>query len=405
MDRPGFKQLLDAAAVGDTIRIADAARLFRSVADVLALRPVLIRRGLHLKVASGLLSGIDLAADDPGTKMVVSVLAAVLEFQRDMISENTREGVAAAAASGKTLGRPNSLSEDQAAEVLKAYRDGTAVKAPARQYQVDPKTIRRVLDSAGARAVPDDLEKPSRPPQGLSDIEHQEEKAVAPERIVTIDVPGLLADHLRDSEDAEIREVLRDGQTIRRGQGFSVPLAVPLSTHRTVLHLCAALAGGPGVDSTPAERKAYRVYSDRIEGTAVAPSAKHGKSQAAPSPSMTAPDLSGQPVSTPVAVQPGNASRDEPAVRSRRMTKSRAEAVAAGARLVLADRATSSYDVVAENGTVLGHVAAAYSGARRTGWQGWAHGSPQGGATHRTRDLAGAAALASWIRIATAARR
>ncbi|MDK9496156.1 recombinase family protein [Streptomyces katrae] len=41
-----------------------------------------------------------------GMKMMVSVLAAVLEFQRDMISENTREGVAAAAAAGKTLGAP-----------------------------------------------------------------------------------------------------------------------------------------------------------------------------------------------------------------------------------------------------------------------------------------------------------
>lgn len=45
--REGFTALLNAAAVGDTIRIADAARLFRSVADILALRPVLIRRGLH----------------------------------------------------------------------------------------------------------------------------------------------------------------------------------------------------------------------------------------------------------------------------------------------------------------------------------------------------------------------
>ncbi|MFJ4378104.1 recombinase family protein [Streptomyces albidoflavus] len=109
LDRAGFTRLLNEAAVGDTIRIADAARLFRSVADILALRPVLIRRGLHLRVESGLLSGIDLASDDPGTKMMVNVLAAVLEFQRDMISENTREGVAAAEASGKTLGRPAAL--------------------------------------------------------------------------------------------------------------------------------------------------------------------------------------------------------------------------------------------------------------------------------------------------------
>ncbi|MFE7393926.1 recombinase family protein [Streptomyces sp. NPDC057582] len=110
LDRVGFTRLLHEAAVGDTIRIADAARLFRSVADILALRPVLIRRGLHLRVESGLLSGIDLASDDPGTKMMVSVLAAVLEFQRAMISENTREGVAAAEAAGKTLGRPAALS-------------------------------------------------------------------------------------------------------------------------------------------------------------------------------------------------------------------------------------------------------------------------------------------------------
>lgn len=100
LNRAGFTRLLHEAAVGDTIRIADAARLFRSVADILALRPVLTRRGLHLRVESGLLSGIDLASDDPGTKMMVSVLAAVLEFQRDMISENTREGVAAVNAAG-----------------------------------------------------------------------------------------------------------------------------------------------------------------------------------------------------------------------------------------------------------------------------------------------------------------
>ncbi|GAA3599733.1 hypothetical protein GCM10022419_099550 [Nonomuraea rosea] len=68
LGRAGFTTLLHEAAVGDTIRIADAARLFRSVADIIALRPVLIRRGLHLRVESGLLSGIDLASDDPGTK-------------------------------------------------------------------------------------------------------------------------------------------------------------------------------------------------------------------------------------------------------------------------------------------------------------------------------------------------
>ncbi|MFH8805543.1 recombinase family protein [Streptomyces sp. NPDC017936] len=152
-DRAGFTRLLHKVSAGDTIRIADTARLFRSVTDVLALRPVLIHRGLHLRVESGLLSGIDLASDAPGTKMVVSVLVAVLEFQRDVISESTREGVAAAEAAGKTLGRPAALDPDQAVKVVEAFDEGAAVKALARKHQVDPKTIRRPGRSWRPRAA------------------------------------------------------------------------------------------------------------------------------------------------------------------------------------------------------------------------------------------------------------
>ncbi|MFI6056488.1 recombinase family protein [Streptomyces violascens] len=101
MDRTGFRTLLDEAAVGDTLRIADAARLFRSTKDVIQIREALQRRGLHLHIATGAWSGFDLAADDPQTKLFVTMLAGVLEFQRDMISENTKEGVAAAEAAGR----------------------------------------------------------------------------------------------------------------------------------------------------------------------------------------------------------------------------------------------------------------------------------------------------------------
>ncbi|MYR87187.1 recombinase family protein [Streptomyces sp. SID685] len=184
------------------------------MADILALRPVLIRRGLHLRVESGLLSGIDLASDDPGTKMMVNVLAAVLEFQRDMISENTREGVAVAEAAGKTLGRPASLDPDQAAKVVEAFGEGTAVKALARQHQVDPKAIRRVLD-----------------------------------------------DHLLASGDETVRTALASGRTIRRGQGHSLRITAPLELHRTALQQAVALATE---SSSSAERKAHRVYATRI---------------------------------------------------------------------------------------------------------------------------------------------
>ncbi|WP_371674206.1 recombinase family protein [Streptomyces sp. NBC_00289] len=61
VNRSGFRRLLDEAAVGDTIRIADAAWLFRSTKDVIQIREVLGRRGLHLRIATGAWSGFDLA--------------------------------------------------------------------------------------------------------------------------------------------------------------------------------------------------------------------------------------------------------------------------------------------------------------------------------------------------------
>lgn len=79
INRSGFRQLLDEAAVGDTIRIADAARLFRSTKDVIQIREALQRRGLHLHIATGAWSGFDLAADDPQAKLFVTMLAGVLD--------------------------------------------------------------------------------------------------------------------------------------------------------------------------------------------------------------------------------------------------------------------------------------------------------------------------------------
>lgn len=264
LNREGFKQLLDEAATGDTIRIADAARLFRSVADVIALRPVLIRRGLHLKVESGLLSGIDLAADDPGTKMVVSVLAAVLEFQRDMISENTKEGVAAAAAAGKTLGRPAALDEGELVELVEAYREGAAVKALARTYGISPKTVRRVLDSAGARDIPDDLLDDG---NGQDDgADNGQQQAVDADPLVVVDVPGLVAESLADVADSAVRQALAAGQTIRRGQGYSVRVTAPLSVHRVMIEHSAA-----GLMQSPAGRKAHRLHSDRVRSARITP--------------------------------------------------------------------------------------------------------------------------------------
>ncbi|QKG24602.1 hypothetical protein [Actinomadura verrucosospora] len=135
---------------------------------------------------------------------------------------------------------------------MTASRDGTAVKALAREHHVAPKTIRCALDAAGARQLPDRLDAlpvPEEPPGPAADTP------------VTLDLPGLLADHLRAVGDDTIRAALILGRIIRCGKGYSIRLTMPLQLHHAALHQSAALAAeGAG----PAERKAYRVYATRI---------------------------------------------------------------------------------------------------------------------------------------------
>ncbi|MHC3456169.1 recombinase family protein [Streptomyces prasinus] len=257
LKRPGFLQLLDEAAVGDVVRLADAARLFRSVQDVLDVRDVLRRRGLHLRIAAGAWAGMDLTSEDPMTKLFVTMLAGVLEFQRDMISENTRDGVAAARAEGKTLGRPARLNQKQVDDIANAFEfDGVAVKALARQYDVDPKVIRRSLDSAGVRKGPaagDEL------PENPSQTRESQQQTAAADPIAVVDIPGLVAEHLADVADDAVREALQNGRTIRRGQGYLVRTAAPVSVHAAMVEHSA-----PVLMASPAGRKAHRLHSNRV---------------------------------------------------------------------------------------------------------------------------------------------
>jgi putative DNA-invertase from lambdoid prophage Rac len=75
-----------------------------------------------------------------------------------------------------------------------------------------------------------------------------------------------VADHLQSTGQAAVREALRGGRTVHRGQGYSVRVAAPLALHQAALQQCAALVWESG---TPAGRKAYRAYADRIAAVAV----------------------------------------------------------------------------------------------------------------------------------------
>ena len=79
--------------------------------------------------------------DSPMNTLPLSMLGAVAEFERSMILERQREGIAIAKAAGKYKGRRASLSQTQASELLERPAKGESVTALATEYGVSRQTV------------------------------------------------------------------------------------------------------------------------------------------------------------------------------------------------------------------------------------------------------------------------
>jgi putative DNA-invertase from lambdoid prophage Rac len=147
-ERPGFGKLVDKLESGDVLVVTKLDRLGRNAMDVRATVEAL--QGLGVRVHCLALGGIDLTS--PAGKMTMGVIAAVAEFERDLLIERTHVGLQRAKSEGKIIGRPSTLSPAQAAAVRARLTHGESVAALAREFNTSRQTIMRVR--AAAEPVP-----------------------------------------------------------------------------------------------------------------------------------------------------------------------------------------------------------------------------------------------------------
>jgi DNA invertase Pin-like site-specific DNA recombinase len=95
---------------GDTLIVTKADRLARSTANLLAIIGDLEARGVGLVILS--LGGQQLDTRNPTSKLLLTMLGAVATFEREIMLERQREGIAAAAAAGKYKGRAPTVLRD-----------------------------------------------------------------------------------------------------------------------------------------------------------------------------------------------------------------------------------------------------------------------------------------------------
>jgi len=143
LERRGFQQLIAKLDWEDVLVVTKLDRLGRNAMDVRATVEQLAQ--MQVRVHCLALGGVDLTS--AAGKMTMAVIAAVAEFERDLLVERTQAGLSRAKAQGKRLGRPSSLTADQQEVARKRRSEGASLGELAKEFGVSRSAIQRVQRS------------------------------------------------------------------------------------------------------------------------------------------------------------------------------------------------------------------------------------------------------------------
>jgi putative DNA-invertase from lambdoid prophage Rac len=143
-ERPGFTKLIDRMESGDILVVTKLDRLGRNAMDVRATVEQLASLGVRVHCLA--LGGVDLTS--PAGKMTMQVIAAVAEFERDLLLERTQSGINRAKAAGKQFGRQQALTMAERTAVLERLAAGINVTELAREFKTTRQTIMRIREAA-----------------------------------------------------------------------------------------------------------------------------------------------------------------------------------------------------------------------------------------------------------------
>jgi DNA invertase Pin-like site-specific DNA recombinase len=139
-DRPELQRCLDYVRDGDELVVHSMDRLSRSLVDLRNTVDGLTGKGVKVSFAK---EGLTFTNDksDPCSVLMLSMMGAVAEFERALMLERQREGIAIAKAKGVYKGRKPSLNDKQAAELDQRMDRGESATDLAREYGVSRATV------------------------------------------------------------------------------------------------------------------------------------------------------------------------------------------------------------------------------------------------------------------------
>ena len=147
-DRPGLAACLKALREGDTLVVWKLDRLGRDLRHLVNLVHELTGRGVGLKVLTGQGAAIDTTT--AAGKLVFGIFAALSEFERELISERTRAGLASARARGRKGGAPFKMTPAKLRLAMAAMgKPETKIGALCTELGITRQTLYRHVDPQG----------------------------------------------------------------------------------------------------------------------------------------------------------------------------------------------------------------------------------------------------------------
>jgi DNA invertase Pin-like site-specific DNA recombinase len=131
-NRPALQEMLSKVQAGDTIVVASMDRFSRSLMDLQKTVEDLVTRGVSIEFVK---EGLKFApgGKDPMAKLMMQIMGAFAEFERTLIRERQREGIAAAKAEGKYMGRRPVFDEAKTAKLVEYIGRGMTPMEISRQ--------------------------------------------------------------------------------------------------------------------------------------------------------------------------------------------------------------------------------------------------------------------------------
>ena len=145
-DREQLNKMLSELQKGETVVVTELTRLGRSTRDLFDIIDSVHNAGAQIKSLNE--SWLDTTT--PQGKLLFTIFAGLSQFERDLLSERTKDGLKAAKARGRSGGRPSKINEK--GHIVRAlYNDGIIIAEIVRQTGLSRSTVNRIVKDIKSR--------------------------------------------------------------------------------------------------------------------------------------------------------------------------------------------------------------------------------------------------------------